>query len=157
MGATQKRVLAAIDDIAASTGLSADHEPAYANTGTVYLRRGWTTVTKVQYDFQSGGSATLWINTRAVIGGPGGTRISYADGETITEALDAVRAAVAAVEGEKHFILIAEGGGWPTHAIGPFDDEDTAEAFRVADKWRESWGSLATDPRDLAIDAPRTP
>lgn len=52
------------------------------------------------------------------------------------------------------YVLIAEGGGWPTHAIGPFADLDEAERFIAADKWRESWGSVTTDPRNLKVIEP---
>ena len=55
---------------------------------------------------------------------------------------------------ESWYVLIAEGGGWPTHAIGPFPDHDAAERHMLADKWRESWGSVASDPRDLRIIDP---
>lgn len=53
-----------------------------------------------------------------------------------------------------YYVLIAEGGGWPTHAIGPFDDEAEAEAYMEADKWRASWGSVSDDIRDLPVVAP---
>lgn len=53
-----------------------------------------------------------------------------------------------------YFILIAEGGGWPSHAIGPFDTHDDAEEYLAADKWRESWGSVTLDPRDLKVVPP---
>lgn len=52
------------------------------------------------------------------------------------------------------FVLIAEGGGWPTHAIGPFGTDADAERFIARDKWRESWGSIADNPRDLPVIAP---
>lgn len=55
---------------------------------------------------------------------------------------------------ENFYVLIAEGGGWPTHAIGPFYTFDRAEAYIAADKWRQSWGSVSTDPRDLNVEAP---
>ena len=55
---------------------------------------------------------------------------------------------------DPHYILIAEGGGWPTHAIGPFEDYDLAERYMLADKWRESWGSVTDDPRDLPVCRP---
>ena len=49
---------------------------------------------------------------------------------------------------------MTEGGGWPTHAIGPFATHQMAEWYIAADKWRESWGSVSTDPRDLEIFEP---
>lgn len=51
-------------------------------------------------------------------------------------------------------ILIAEGGGWPTHAIGPFASDEDAERFLLRDKWRESWGSLAWEARGLPVIDP---
>jgi hypothetical protein len=53
------------------------------------------------------------------------------------------------------FILIAEGGGWPTHAIGPFDDQPAAEEHLEADKWLASWGSVSEEPRNLPVYSPK--
>lgn len=52
-------------------------------------------------------------------------------------------------------MLFAEGGGWPDHCVGPFWDYDTAEEYMLSGKWRESWGSVATDPRDLPVHVPQ--
>lgn len=52
------------------------------------------------------------------------------------------------------YVLIAEGGGWPTHAIGPFWTAEDADAFIARDKWRSSWGCVCDDPRDLPIIVP---
>lgn len=55
---------------------------------------------------------------------------------------------------EDFYVLFAEGGGWPDHCVGPFWDHDTAEEYMVSDKWRESWGSVTNDPRDLPVHVP---
>jgi hypothetical protein len=55
---------------------------------------------------------------------------------------------------DRDYILIAEGGGWPTHAIGPFDSFEMAETHMESDKWRASWGSITDDPRDLRLVVP---
>mgnify|MGYP000916052338 FL=1 len=52
------------------------------------------------------------------------------------------------------YVLIAEGGGWPTHAIGPFETPEDAEIFIDADKWRQSWGGISTDVKDLRVIDP---
>lgn len=51
------------------------------------------------------------------------------------------------------YVLFAEGGGWPDHCVGPFFDFDAAEEYIASDKWRESWGSIDTDPRGLPVHA----
>lgn len=55
---------------------------------------------------------------------------------------------------EDFYVLFAEGGGWPDHCVGPFLDYDTAEDYLLSDKWRESWGSVANDPRALPVHVP---
>lgn len=53
-----------------------------------------------------------------------------------------------------NYVLIAEGGGWPELAIGPFDGIGNAEAYIAADKHRESWGSVSNEIRDLPVQSP---
>lgn len=79
----------------------------------------------------------------------------------LEEAIEALRGAKKEAEKyldelgfESHYILIAEGGGWPTHAIGPLGSYEVAEAYMTKDNWRESWGGITTDPKDLKIIAP---
>ena len=55
MNDMQQAIMAEIDNMAGpgTGGLKARHVPQYANTGQVYIQRGFTTLVRLGYDFQS--------------------------------------------------------------------------------------------------------
>lgn len=57
------------------------------------------------------------------------------------------------------YILIAEGGGWPDHAIGSFENDKEAQLYIDAApsylrKFLESWSAISYDIRDLTPEEP---
>ncbi len=55
---------------------------------------------------------------------------------------------------DKHWILVAEGGGWPTAAVGPIPGMELTEELIEKSKHWQSWGTPSTDPRDLPVELP---
>lgn len=94
MGATQKRIIEAIEALGEARGLSADTEYAWNNAGVVYFRQGWNLVSAVRFDFQDD-MATIWVNKEANKRPESKLWIMFADGKTIEAALNAVKESLA--------------------------------------------------------------
>lgn len=64
MQSFQDKVLAQLERIARAVADDLDvvQEAQYANTGTIYVQRGFDTIVRLTYNFQSGGNHTLLIN-----------------------------------------------------------------------------------------------
>ena len=58
---------------------------------------------------------------------------------------------------DEWYILVAEDGGWPDYAIGPFPDSGVADYYSTQSKFLQSWGSISMDRRDLRVEPPEPP
>lgn len=64
MRSLQDKVLGALEQIAVDAGLEAVQQRDWANTGSVYAQRGFSTVAKFSYDFQKNRGLILFNDAK---------------------------------------------------------------------------------------------